>query len=123
MAVVHRGAAEWLQLDHCIKAPSARPLTGAEEVEPPLHEALQLARERFPRRGQPDTCLVISHANRAPTTGGGFGGGHIYPHEGRGEHQCPSDNANLARPAPRGRGGQGGQRLLRHCYYYYYYYY
>ena len=32
MAVVHRGAAEWLQLDHCIKAPSARPLTEAEEV-------------------------------------------------------------------------------------------
>ncbi|CAE7216787.1 unnamed protein product [Symbiodinium natans] len=35
-----------------------------EAEEPPLHEALQLARERFPRRGQPDTCLVISHANR-----------------------------------------------------------
>ena len=35
-----------------------------EAEEPPLREALQLARERFPRRGQPDTCLVISHANR-----------------------------------------------------------
>ena len=34
-----------------------------EAEEPPLREAL-LARERFPRRGQPDTCLVISHANR-----------------------------------------------------------
>ena len=35
-----------------------------EAEEPPLREALQLARESFPRRGQPDTCLVISHANR-----------------------------------------------------------
>ena len=35
-----------------------------EAEEPPLREALQLALERFPRRGQPDTCLVISHANR-----------------------------------------------------------
>ena len=35
-----------------------------EAEEPPLREALQLARERFARRGQPDTCLVISHANR-----------------------------------------------------------
>ena len=35
-----------------------------EAEEPPLQQALQMARERFPRRGQPDTCLVISHANR-----------------------------------------------------------
>ena len=30
-------------------------------------------------------------------------------------HQQPADHAGLAGPAPRGRGGQGGQGLLRHC--------
>ena len=35
-----------------------------EPEQPPLREAVQAARERFPRRGHPDTCLVISHAHR-----------------------------------------------------------
>ena len=34
----------------------------AEQV--PLRDAVQVAREQFPRRGLPDTCLVISHAHR-----------------------------------------------------------
>ena len=35
-----------------------------EPEQPPLREAVQAARELFPRRGHPDTCLVISHAHR-----------------------------------------------------------
>ena len=35
-----------------------------EPEQAPLREAVQAARERFPRRGHPDTCLVISHAHR-----------------------------------------------------------
>ena len=35
-----------------------------EPEQPPLREAVQAARERFLRRGHPDTCLVISHAHR-----------------------------------------------------------
>ena len=34
----------------------------AEQV--PLRDAVQVAREQFPMRGLPDTCLVISHAHR-----------------------------------------------------------
>ena len=34
----------------------------AEQV--PLRDAVQVAREQFPRGGLPDTCLVISHAHR-----------------------------------------------------------
>ena len=34
----------------------------AEQV--PLRDAVQVGREQFPRRGLPDTCLVISHAHR-----------------------------------------------------------
>ena len=30
----------------------------------PLRDAVQVAREQFPRRGLLDTCLVISHAHR-----------------------------------------------------------
>ena len=30
----------------------------------PLRDAVQVAREQFPMRGLPDTCLVISHAHR-----------------------------------------------------------
>ena len=90
-----------------------------EAEEPPLREALQLARERFPRRGQPDTCLVISHANSAPQraaqpeAGTRGGGDAALRGAGRGGHQRPSDDAGLAGTAPRGRGGQGGQGLLR----------
>ena len=35
-----------------------------EPREQPLAEALQAARERFPRQGEPDVSLVISHAHR-----------------------------------------------------------
>ena len=35
-----------------------------EPREQPLTEALQAARERFPRQGEPDVSLVISHAHR-----------------------------------------------------------
>ncbi|CAE7256250.1 pfh1 [Symbiodinium sp. CCMP2456] len=34
----------------------------AEQV--PLREAVQMARQRFPGRGEPEVCLVISHAKR-----------------------------------------------------------
>ena len=34
----------------------------AEQV--PLRDAVQVAREQFPMRGLPDTCLLISHAHR-----------------------------------------------------------
>ena len=35
-----------------------------EPREQSLAEALQAARERFPRQGEPDVSLVISHAHR-----------------------------------------------------------
>ncbi|CAE7552339.1 unnamed protein product, partial [Symbiodinium sp. CCMP2456] len=35
-----------------------------EADEVPMHEAVRVAREQFPRAGQPDVCLVISHAHR-----------------------------------------------------------
>eukprot|EP00439_Symbiodinium_sp_Y106_P002501 s15115_g1.t1 len=35
-----------------------------EPREQSLAEALQTARERFPRQGEPDVSLVISHARR-----------------------------------------------------------
>ena len=35
-----------------------------EAVQVPLREAVQMARQRFPRRGEPEVCLVISHAKR-----------------------------------------------------------
>ena len=41
---------QWLRVDE------------AEQV--PLREAVQMARQRFPRRGEPEVCLVISHAKR-----------------------------------------------------------
>ena len=41
---------EWLRVDE------------PEQVE--LRDAVQRGRELFPRRGHPDTCLVISHAHR-----------------------------------------------------------
>ena len=93
-----------------------------EAEEPPLQQALQMARERFPRRGQPDTCLVISHANRMRLNEqhnrkagpGGSGDPALRGPGRRCGHQQPADHAGLAGPAPRGRGGQGGQGLLRH---------
>ena len=41
---------QWLRVDE------------AEQV--PLREAVQMARQRFPRRGEPEVCLLISHAKR-----------------------------------------------------------
>ena len=41
---------QWLRVDE------------AEQV--PLCEAVQMARQRFPWRGEPEVCLVISHAKR-----------------------------------------------------------
>ena len=41
---------QWLRVDE------------AEQV--PLREAVQMARQRFPRRGEPEVCLIISHAKR-----------------------------------------------------------
>ena len=67
-----------------------------EPREQSLAEALQTARERFPRQGEPDVSLVISHARRI-----------------RINHQHAADHAGLARPeAHRGRwpGQQGHLR-------------
>ncbi|OLP90574.1 hypothetical protein AK812_SmicGene27844 [Symbiodinium microadriaticum] len=43
-------------------AGATRRVDEAEQV--PLREAVQMARQRFPRRGEPEVCLVISHAKR-----------------------------------------------------------
>ena len=34
----------------------------------PLREAVQMARQRFPRRREREVCLVISHAKRCRST-------------------------------------------------------
>ena len=91
-----------------------------EAEEPPLREALQLARERFPRRGQPDTCLVISHANRMRLNeqhnrkaGARGGGDAALRGAGRGGHQRPSDDAGLAGTCPRAASSPWRRRARR----------
>ena len=49
-----------------------------------------------------------------PEAGARGGGDAALRGAGRGGHQRPSDDAGLAGAAPRGRGGQGVQGLLRH---------
>ena len=82
------------------------------------------AAERFPRRGQPDTCLVISHANRMrlneqhPKSGARGGGDAALRGAGRGGHQRPSDDAGLAgleAPTYRWRSSKCGLEVSHRC--------
>ena len=45
----------------CVHELDGEPAQRREDLSLP---AVQVAREQFPRRGLPDTCLVISHAHR-----------------------------------------------------------
>ena len=85
-----------------------------EPEQPPLREAVQAARELFPRRGHPDTCLVISHAHRMAINERGCAAAGA-PGAGARGHQPAADDARVARAEARGRGGQGAQGLLRDC--------
>ena len=91
----------------------------AEQV--PLRDAVQVAREQFPMRGLPDTCLVISHAHRmaindrenaAARSGGGGAAGA--PRAGSRRDQPAADHAPVAGAQARGGGREGAQGVLRH---------
>ena len=88
-----------------------------EPEQAPLREAVQAARERFPRRGHPDTCLVISHAHRMAIND--RENKRLAPSEGalvvehRAPQQAGTNHESVARAEARGRGGQGAQGLLR----------
>ena len=80
----------------------------AEQV--PLRDTVQVAREQFPQRGLPDTCLVISHAHRWPSTTGRTGGS---PGES-GAAGAPGAGSRRNQPAARGQArAQSFAELLR----------
>ena len=87
----------------------------AEQV--PLRDAVQVAREQFPMRGLPDTCLVISHAHRitindrenrrlAPE------GAVLLEHRGQGP--AGTNQPQTMRLQAGGGGREGAQGVLRH---------
>ena len=84
-----------------------------------LARSLQMARQRFPRRGEPEVCLVVSHAKRlqinerenrrrAPEDAGAV------RRAGDGRHQCAPNHEGLAGPAARRRRRQSAEGRLRH---------
>ena len=77
----------------------------AEQV--PLRDAVQVAREQFPMRGLPDTCLVISHAHQRPgepAARSGGGGAAGAPRAGSRRDEPAADHAPVAGAQARGGG-------------------
>ena len=97
---------QWLRVDE------------AEQV--PLREAVQMARQRFPRRGEPEVpghlprqATADQRARESQASAGGCAAGAVR-RAGDGGHQCAPNHEGVAGPAARGRRRQSAEGRLRH---------